>query len=169
MESIRADISHTSFTLTQLQHQVELWRELVETALFSNTSNTALERYQAAVARLPKTERQLVKQWDASQWLEKIDPETFTTYVERLREWAASVQAFVVYVPVELSELEEGILASAVRTQYDPESFVDVRIDPNVTGGCAFIHNEQYYDYSLHGELKRRPEVMSEIFNAYVE
>lgn len=169
MDSICTDITKTSFTLTQVQHQVEIWRDLVETALFSSTTETSLDRYRTAVNQLPPVERRLVEQWDETKWLERITTETFTTYVEQLRDWATSVRTLIIYVPVELPELEEGLLASAVRSEYDPESFIDVRIDPNVTGGCTFIHEEQYYDYSLHGRLKKDPAVMSEILNTYVE
>lgn len=169
MDSIYTDIIKTSFTLTQVQHQVEVWRDLVETALFSSTAETSLDRYRAAVNQLPPEERRLVEQWDEKKWLERITTETFATYVEQLRGWATSVRTLIIYVPIELSELGVGLLASAVRSEYDPESFIDIRIDPNVTGGCAFIHEEQYYDYSLHGRLQKDPAVMSEILNAYVE
>ena len=169
MEAICTDISKTSYTLTQVQHQVEVWRSVVETALFHETDETAQERYDAAVANLAKDEQEVAAQWDSTQWLPRITTETFSNYLEQLRAWAASVKTLVVYVPVELPGAEVSMLAQAVRSTYAEDSFIDVRIDPNVTGGCSFIVGEQYYDYSLHGQLKRYPEIMSEIFNAYVE
>ncbi len=169
MEAIYSDITKTSFTLTHVQHQVEVWRSLVESALFHEDDATPLERYAAAVSELPTTEQQLVAQWNPDQWLPTISTESFAHFLENLRVWAASVKTLVVYVPIELPELEVGLLAQTVRETYGPDSFVDVRIDPNVTGGCAFIVDEQYHDYSLHGQLKRHPEIMTEIFNTYVE
>ena len=169
MDAIHSNISNTSFTLDQVHHQVEVWRSVVEAAIFQETKKPLAQRYHTAVAQLSAADRRLVEQWDETQWLEQITPETFTTYVERLRAWADSVPTLVVYVPVELPELEIGMLAAEVRAQLSGQHVLDMRIDPNVTGGCAFIHQEQYYDYSLHGRLMQQPKVLSEIFNAYVE
>ena len=167
MRPLVHDILMVSYTIAQAQHYVEVWRALTEHALFTETEETTEERFAAAMQELPAEDQAAVAQWSPSEWLGQITVENFTTYVDRMRNWVNTVPVFTIYVPVELPASELKDIAKLITESKGDDWLLEAKIDPNVMGGCAYILDDHYYDYSLHGRLTRHPEVMTEIFNSY--
>lgn len=167
MQAVIRDILQGSHTIVQAQHYVEIWRTLTEQAVFSTDNRSLTEKFDEAKENLSLVDQLVVEQWSPADWLATITPENFPTFVERLREWVVTIPAFVVYVPVELPPNALRDLTQLLRDAKGEDWLLEIKIDPNVIGGCAFIVDDVYHDYSLHGRLQQQPEIISEILDVY--
>ncbi len=169
MKLIIQDIIGVSISVLHAHHYLEVWRYLTEQAVFKNDNSSKEERFSQAMSRLSAEEKAVVAMWSPGEWLKDITDENFSTYVEGLREWINNVPLFTIYVPFELPREELVGFSEFLRSDNDKERLLEVKVDPNMIGGCAFIVDGVFYDYSLHGRLRRSPEIMSDIFNSYDE
>ena len=168
MFTLKRNVLAISQTVEQAHHVVGVWQTVIEKALYSTGSDGALlTQYKQALADMTDSaDRSLVEQL-GTDWLTTINQENFHEFLEEVREWLARVPTFVVYVPVELDDTGIGILHEWVRAEVGEEWLLELRVTANVLGGCAFIKDDHYHDYSLLGQLRKNPEMIAEIFSAY--
>ena len=167
MKPIIQDILGVSRTIVEAEHFVELWRTATEQAIYRTEDTNRLERFRDVVATYAVADQEAIESWSPDAWLDQITVEDFPDYVSRLREWLKTVPVFTIYIPVALPKTELRALAQELRQIKGDEWLLETKVDPNVLGGCAFIVDDVYHDYSLHGRLRRQPEVIAAVFAAY--
>ena len=168
MLSLKRNILRTSTTVDQAHYWLDVWQRVAEQAMFTaDKSVTISERYQEAILALENAEeKKTLLDWD-KDWLSVVNPEEFPEYVAEMRAWLKHVPTFVLYVPALLDAAGVKMIHDWVIREMGEEWLMDLRVSANTLGGCAFITNERYYDYSLHGQLQRNPEVVRETLRSY--
>jgi F0F1-type ATP synthase delta subunit len=58
-------------------------------------------------------------------------------------------------------------IAGWFRTNVRKDMILEVKIDANVTGGCALIWNNTYYDFSLRYFMRKERAGIVSMLNAY--
>ncbi len=168
MFSLKRNILESSTTADQAHHLLALWQEVMEQALYrADTAQTLLQRWRTAVADIENEgDREILEQWD-TEWLTTIVPEEFPDFASEMQHWLQRVPTFVVYVPVALDAAGVELLHRWVQQEMGEEWLLDLRVSANTLGGCAFIADEHWHDYSLHGQLQRQPEAVREALRSY--
>jgi hypothetical protein len=71
------------------------------------------------------------------------------------------------YIPVAFTDTELEPLAHFVRETI-PHAMFDIHIDPQVIGGCAFVYNDTYHQYSLKGYMHEHKGLVTSLLQSYV-
>lgn len=75
--------------------------------------------------------------------------ENFNTLIDEIEKEFEKLPIVVMYVPISLPFDEIKKLGEWVRTNITANVLMDVKVDPEVVGGCAFVWNGVYHDFSL--------------------
>ena len=88
--------------------------------------------------------------------------DNFRDVLQGVREEEGNRSHLTIYVPTVLPPMEIEKLGKWTREHIAPGLFLDIEIDSNVVGGCAFVWNGVHHDYSLRYYIdKHKKEVRS--------
>lgn len=66
------------------------------------------------------------------------------------------IKPLIIYTAFEISELEEGKLGLWLRKNFGADIIAQLKIDPNLIGGCALSWKGIYKDYSLKARIDQK-------------
>ncbi len=75
--------------------------------------------------------------------------DTFRSILDSLKEEERTLPYLKIYVATLLPPVEVEKLGVWCRENVAPNIFLDLEVDSKVVGGCAFVWNGVYHDYSL--------------------
>lgn len=170
MLHLQQKILSTAYTVDMAHHQVAVLQDVLEQALYhavGGTNRPLSRRFVAARNAVEdEVDRGALQSW-GTEWLEAITRENLQTELQSLRKWLDTVPTLLLYVPVAFDTTTVAELSAWARQEINSSVLLDVKVDANMIGGCAFVHDAVYYDRSLHGRLRLAPETVSEILDAY--
>jgi F0F1-type ATP synthase delta subunit len=73
------------------------------------------------------------------------------------------------YIPMEFSSAEMTTIGQWCRTQCDQSILLDVHIDAHVVGGCAFVWNDTYHEFSFRSRIKEQAGVITNTLSSYAK
>lgn len=73
----------------------------------------------------------------------------------------------VIYLPLIFDDQEIAKIAGWFRANVRKDMILEVKIDANVTGGCALIWNSTYHDFSLRYFMRKERAGIVSMLNAY--
>jgi hypothetical protein len=157
-----------TYTVADMRRRLGLLQESVELALFNDQTTDELAAIKLAIAeRGQEQDMAAVIAWGDTVF------SAFTT--SNIREQITQIQKSVdvlpvmtLYVPVIFPESELAAMANWCREECATQLLFDVQIDPQVAGGCAFVWNDTYHDFSFRAQSKKKPGVITEHLNSYV-
>ena len=93
--------------------------------------------------------------------------ENFSDTLKGLQDEVETMPHLMLYVATVLPPSEVARLGAWVRENIKPGLFIDLKTQADVVGGCAFVWNGVYHDYSLKYYFdKHRGEIRSTIRSA---
>lgn len=160
-------ILHTACTTDALEHQLQLWRECMEYALYHTTTTDVVEAaagYGGSLAAT--TDREIVSSWPTAIW-SGVQADNFTAVYEGMVTDSAALAVLVVYVPVSLPEEEIAELSMWCRTECGVD-MLELKIDPAVVGGVGFIDaHDRYQEISWRSKLALAPDAITQVIARY--
>ena len=72
-------------------------------------------------------------------------------------------------MPVAFDEAAVAHVGMWCREEVGPHIMLDIIVDPDTTGGCAFVYNDTYHDHSLGHAMEAHKGVVTELLNAYAK
>lgn len=100
-------------------------------------------------------------------FLNSVTRETFERVCSELEKGIQNIPSLVVYTPVLLSKDEVKKLSIWFRKNVAPTMLMDIKVDINVIGGCAFVWNGVYHDYSLRYFLDQHRTEIKTLMRGY--
>ena len=162
MDKKLKDIIENTYTLSDAHYRLGLLRKALEKMVFSGEEieREELEKNLYDLAREDASGHVgAVLNWDSI--IEELDSENFYKRIEEISEQLESLESIILYVPCELPNEKIAELGQWFRSNLSSDMIIDLRVDPWVAGGCAFVWKNKYYDYSFkyfveqrRGELK---------------
>jgi F0F1-type ATP synthase delta subunit len=101
-------------------------------------------------------------------FLDRFGANTLYDQIARLEELLSQTPLLTIYVPVELEPEHYEHLGNWVREHVNPQLVFDTKLDSTVIGGCAFVWNGTYHDYSLRYFIKQNhQEIIEALHNEH--
>ena len=80
-----------------------------------------------------------------------------------------TLPVLTLYLAVILDEVQMDELGIWFRNNLNPELIIDVRCNPTIVSGCAYVWNNNYKDLSLHNFLSQKENIINKIIDAYAQ
>lgn len=167
MDNFKENFLATTYTVNSAHHRLGLLRQGLEKVFFSEEADSSrVERYQAALAELPSSDRQSLTAL-GTEYLEEINQDNLHKVLANWRQWLDELPTITIYVPVLFTETQEKELGQWCRAEVAQSVLLELVVEPAVVGGCAFIQNSTYYDLSLRSRLAEKEDVIPTIVAKY--
>jgi len=157
----------TTYTVADMRRRLGLLQEGVEVALFNNQTTDTVAAIKAAVSERGKES-------DVAAMMEWTDDVFAQFTASNIRERITALQQAVdalpvmtLYIPVAFPVADLAAMATWCREECAPQLLFDVRIDPRMAGGCAFVWNDTYHDFSFRAQSKNHPGVITKQLQTY--
>lgn len=159
-EELFKSILVDTYTVRKLQKRVRVLKMYMLTKIFNS-----------AIQPLEESEMQEEKEWFESihfKFVSQITKDNVYQIFANLEERIKAIRLLTVYVAFEMPKDELTRFGKALREVYGPDFLFDIKFDPNVIGGAAFVWNGIYRDFSVRSMIEsRKQEILSE-FRTFV-
>lgn len=88
------------------------------------------------------------------QFLNLFQKETFYQSFSQIDKMVSELQTLTIYLAFSANPESEKQIGSWLRDNLSTEIVMDVKLDPSLIGGCAFIWKGVYRDYSLRSKIQ---------------
>lgn len=150
------ELLDTSCTKDDVHRKTMLLKEFFSKYLFQEGERApvkeALKRFLEESGIESHVTKSLLALPDES--LAHLNRDTFQGILEEINKAVAHMPEAVMYVPVVLPPEEVQKLCAWFRKNVAPDAYLDINIDGGVVGGCAFVWNGVYHDFSLRYYLE---------------
>jgi F0F1-type ATP synthase delta subunit len=102
------------------------------------------------------------------QFLSDFQKETFYQSIGKIEQLVNQIKPLTVYISFPADEESIKNIGIKVRETYSQKVVIDLKYDPDLIGGCAFIWNGVYRDYSIRNTLKLDREKLLESFKSFL-
>lgn len=164
-----AQMNVNTFTVADLYRRVGLLRECLDEALFHESKTpfaqvliTCLEE------KGTKADAVAVAQW-GQEVLSAFSRINISKSMQAVHTVIENLPVLTLYIPVLFPEEEIMMLGKWCRETCGATVMMDIHIDPNTAGGCSFVWNDTFHDFSFRSRLKENPDVITSTLSAYVE
>lgn len=166
-DTLIATMMTNTYTVAAALRRVGALRQAVDAALYQDGGDDVIVSYKATLRDiLDNNEAGVVMAW-GTDWLTGVTVEQWRTIEHDLETWLNEVPTMTVYVPVLMDMAGEQLLGETAREQFGEPLFLDLQVDPNTVGGCAFVQNGRYIDRSLAAQLNEQTYVVPAIIQSY--
>lgn len=166
-QHILASMCSNTFTVTDMHRRLGLLRECVEVALFHESEIPFNEVVITKLQQRGSTgDVAAVTAW-ADAVFSAFTASTSATKMTALQAAIDELPVLALYIPVVFPDEELALIGQWCRIQCDPSVLLDIHIDPGVVGGCAFVWNDTYHDFSFRRKLAAHPNLITTELSTY--
>ncbi|MDB5238005.1 MAG: hypothetical protein JWM46_275 [Candidatus Kaiserbacteria bacterium] len=163
---IPPSVLKNTFCISDLHRRADILQTFLEHFFFGTTPKTG-SRAELIVSFYAQGDPETVQHAHAvAAWGDAVlDLYTEKNVYERiklLKSLAASLPKLTLYIPVHfaLSQIER--IGEWCRAQVQPDILLDIKIDPEAVGGCAFVYKNTFHDFSFsYFADKQRAAILS--------
>ena len=161
-EKILNEILKDTFTLDSLRKRVQVLKVILERDIY---------RPEAA-----KNEKKTDLELREERWLSGFDKELITGMTSqmygplnaRIEKFIAAIVPLTIYFVFIPDEAQLKAFGTWLRENLDqPRLVFDLKIDPRLIGGCAFVYKGVYKDYSLRARISDNKDKIIGEFRKY--
>jgi len=155
-----------TYTTDDLIERIGLMRKYYGVKLFTEGNTATLADVVASECE-PHT-LTAVEQWE--ERFAESDVQSIVVYeaLDTVQEELAGIPSVTLYVPVRFDAEQVESFGAWFRENVQPNMLLSLRIDPRATGGCGFVWNDVYHDFSLHYYLDKERDAVTELVNEQV-
>lgn len=103
------------------------------------------------------------------EFLDQFTPENTQQLFEQAEQELKNIKPLVIYLPVELPHIEISRLGQHLREDYGPKFLLDIKLDPTLIAGAAFVWGGVYRDYSLKQKISENREKILDTLREYIK
>lgn len=154
-----------TYTTDDFIERLGLMRKYYNTRLFTDGENTKLR--DLLLEDCDERTLTVLEDWVTTFTNESIQPLVIYEALDSIQEDMAGLPAVTLYVPVRFSPEETEKFGMWFRENVQPNILLSLRIDPRATGGCSFIWNDVFYDFSLKYFIDKQRDDIVASFNKH--
>lgn len=170
-QSVLHHILQNTFTIDAVHRRVGILRHCLETALYQDTRDSAYTRYEACLSstqNATEVDIDAVRAW-GEEVFRQFTANTLRTKMRTLHQEIEALPVLPLYIPVPFPEAEIAQLGVWCRKHCHEQLLFDIHIEPRVAGGCAFVWNDVYHDFSFRSRAKAYPGIITDLLSHYAE
>lgn len=157
------------YTIQDIYLATGLLKEFFDSYLFKNerkeNCRAALKKFLKEHGEFEHIVRGLLSLSD--DFYEAFDSETAASIFDSLEKKAEECDQIILYIPTLLPSEETKKIGEWMRTNVTKTVLLDLKVDRFSTGGCAFVWNGVYYDFSLRYFLKKKEKEIAQMIRSY--
>lgn len=157
MEEIYNKILENTYTFSKLKHRVSLLREYLLARIFSNQK-----------MELNPEENEWIESL-GEDFLQKFTKDNVYQYLDSIESTVKSQKPLVIYLTFDPGVNETAKIGQYLRSNFTDIPIFDLKIDPELIGGCALVSKGVYKDYSLRAQVDNKKSELLEEFKRYVK
>jgi hypothetical protein len=166
-----ATMCQNTYTVEDMHRRLGVFHQCLESILFHGTTSFDVHERMEAGLQFAATiasadDVGAIRAWGPAVW-GTFSAEHLAQQIHSYEEVVAALPTFMLYVPVSLTPSATATLGSWCRTQLNPSLMLEIKVDAAVTGGCAFVHNSLYHDYSLHRAITSQAGMVTKLLSSY--
>jgi len=147
-----------TYTTSDAYKRLLVLEDVLQHTLFEKGGGTTTREqhlYSQYQSPAERAAAEAVAAW-GTQLFDAFNKENLNADIQALKNSIEELPRMVVYAPVifEAKHIEE--IGSWCRKNIDSRILLDLRIDPQATGGCMFVWHDTLHDFSLRYFLKKR-------------
>jgi hypothetical protein len=151
-----------------MRRRLSLLRECAEVALFTDQSVDTAKAFQVALSNRAQKEDVVAMETWAMEFVTSCTVNTLHTQLSVLQDAVDTLPVLTLYVPVLLPEVELATMAKWCREEVVQNVLFAIHVDAKVVGGCAFVWNDAYHDFSFTARSKKHPDLITQKLHSYV-
>jgi hypothetical protein len=168
-QTVLSHILKNTYTVGDINRRLGVLRQTVEHVLFTHSDTAFMEACATFLSRVDEVDAE-----DARALLQWDEP-VFTAFTQqnvaaRMTELHAMVDSLpllTLYIPVAFPLDEMTSIGQWARANCDENVIMDVHIEPDVVGGCAFVWNDTYSNISFKSKVKEQKGLVTEVITGY--
>lgn len=164
-QKLLSTIIQNTYSTADLNRRISLARQYTEGLLFAGEMTSPADF--AKKRSLNLEDGQSLAQWD-KEFFSEFTPENVYARFNKLKEEAKKLPVITVYLP--FNPDYDDIVRIGIwlrKTLADPRIVMDIKINPNLLGGCAYVWKGVYHEFSLHHFVKKNKEEIKKVFEEY--
>ena len=166
VRQIQSIILVKTYTKTDYLRRVTLIREYLENRFFKDES---LQFSDYLVKnQISQHDRDALSHFD-DHFFNLFTRDNLYLLINGLIETMKVLPVLTLYLAVILDEYQLDELGVWFRHNLNPELIIDVRCNPTLVSGCAYVWNNRYKDLSLHFFLSQKQAIINKIIDAYAQ
>lgn len=170
MPSLLDTICVTTFTITDLHRRLGLLQECLEEVMYHGdrmSTQTRTEMCRAYATKIATTDdARVLSTWGEQVW-ESFTFKNLVEGVALLKRESDVLPQMVLYTPVVFDAAALELVGRWLRESVNPKLMLEVHVDASVTGGCAFVANSTYYDFSFRHLLTSQKGLVANLLSSY--
>ena len=154
-----------TFTKSDYLRRVTYIREFLEGRFFKNNKGNFSD-YLLQV-KVSTHDREAISGLD-EHFFNLFTKDNLYPVINSLVEELKPLPVLTLYLAVIVEDYLVDELGIWFRKNLHPELIMEVRCNPTLVSGCAYVWNNQYRDLSLHYFFKKREDLINKIIESYV-
>ena len=154
-----------TYTTDDLVERLGLMRKFYDRRLFKEDMDATLK--EVIQDDCDEYTLQHLEEWIKKFEKEKLQPIVVYEALDTVQEDLAGMPSVTLYLPVRFTSEQVEDFGKWFRENVQPNILLTIRIDPRATGGCGFVWNNVYYDFSLRYYINKQQEEITTMFNKY--
>jgi hypothetical protein len=166
VEEMTDVIMRTSYNKTDITRRTRLLREYLEQVFYAGADVDMVKTLLAHQATTDDIEVFLA--W-GDTFFKSFNKDNMYKVIARIEELVKkmpSIPLYIPYIPVPAEAIKIG---KWFRRNVGDKILIDLHTDPTLLGGCAFVWQGTYRDYSLRHYMMKRRKQIQEVINDYVK
>lgn len=162
-------IKNNTFTKQDFYSRLGVVQEFLEQALFSSAINTEdladqCADYARQSGRIESAN--YIRDW-GNDFFNIFTADNLYEAMEELKQEVEELPELVLYTPVSLENKQSEEIGAIAREMFDPEVMINLSVDSKALGGCSFVWQGKFYDFSFNYFLEKNEEAVLELINSY--
>ena len=150
-----------------MRRRLGLLQEGAEVALFNNQTTDTVAAIKAAItSRGNESDVATMMEWEDVMFAQ-FTASNIRERITALQQAVDALPVMTLYIPVAFPAKDLASMATWCRAECAPQLLFDIRIDPKMAGGCAFVWNDTYHDFSFRAQSKQHPGVITKHLHTY--
>ena len=158
-------ILNKAYTKSDALRRLHLLREYLEQSLFSTDSNLTLNDF-LDQQNSSDEDYYIMTSWKKSLY-NSITQENLYKIINAISEEIKSYPTIIIYLPHKPENKDIKKIGSWFHKNISENILIDIKTDEEKIGGCAFVRNGIYFDYSLHHYIQKNRESILNLINEY--
>ncbi len=168
-----ASLLSTTYTKADLYYKTELIKEFLEHVFFKEgetRKDINMEHFKDFLQNKNIDEHisRILPEIVDFTIFKTVTSQTLYGIIINAKGYIETLHTTTLYVPVVFSREEIKKIGEWFRNTISKTTMLSIRVDPLVVGGCAFVWNGTYYNFSFHYFIqKKHKEFLSLVHDTY--
>jgi len=163
-------ILSNTYTIADMKRRIGLLEAFLDHAHFSGHDTSSAESPLVAFLKEEKKENtdegNALLAW-GDDFYTRLEKGNMDNGIEDLKKELSGLSVISMYFPVMFSNSEFENIGKWLRRNIDPFLIIDASIDSEMIGGCGFVWNGVYHDFSFHNFVDKHTNDLTDMIRKY--